>query len=457
MVSSISSLGVPTFPSATQTNTQTSTQTQTQTSSQNSQSNPNQSSVATQALTSVPAAGILSTLPVQTSAGALLGGGVAASVLGASEGDDATSLFGTVSSQQSTLLLQIQANANAQLQQVLDAINSEATSENAGINAQNDVWINVKSQINNAQIAVQNGQESATRVADTLLDMRTSIANAGQKGEDLSYWKDQYDSQVTSINNEAESADPSTNLVGNLNPIDFSPNTIEYDNKPASSVTLTGTYIGNEWRIKGDDGTYWVPDVTTDTLQAYKGLQGDAENYTTGDGQSVPKATSTRNGLSLVSYDPTSNKITVNVSVVPTDPPITVTGTLEQNGIGVMQSWFYNNFATQADRNRASADISSAEVNLTSAQATLQGSATQTAHDQDQANTALNQLTAETVAVQTKQQSDTQAAQAKAAQQFLAMQSNLQNLQAVQSNYLQAFSGFVSDDPFAQTALNISV
>jgi len=456
MVSSISSLGVPTFPSATQTNTQTNLQANSQTSSQNSQSNPNQSSVATQALTSVPAGGILSTLPVQTSAGALLGGGAATSVLGASEGDDATSLFGTVASQQSTLLLQVQANANAQLQQVLDAINSEAASENAGINTQNDVWINVKSQINNAEIAVQNGQESATKVADTLLDMRTSVANAGQKGEDLSYWKDQYDSQVTSINNEAESADPATNLVGNLNPIDFSPNTIEYDNKPSSATTLTGTYIGNTWRIKADDGTYWVPDVTTDTLQAYKGLQGDAENYTTGDGQSVPKATSTRNGLSLVSYDPSTNKITVNVSVVPTDPPITVTGTLEQNGIGVMQSWFYNNFATQADRDRAFADITKSEVNLTSAQATLQNGATQTTQGENHANAALDALTQQTVAVQTKQQSDTQAAQAKAAQQFLAMQASLQNLQAVQSNYLQAFAGFVSDDPFAATALNIT-
>ena len=34
-----------------------------------------------------------------------------------------------------------------------------------------------------------------------------------------------------------------------------------------------------------------------------------------------------------------------------------VTGKLEQNGIGVMGSWFYNNFATQADRTRAFAAI----------------------------------------------------------------------------------------------------
>ena len=146
--------------------------------------------------------------------------------------------------------------------------------------------------------------------------------------------------------------------------------------------------------------------------------------------------------------------ITVNVSVVPTDPPITVTGKLEQNGIGIMGSWFYNGLATQADRNRAFSDISNAETNLVSAQATLQSDATATGTDQQRVDAALNELTNQTVAVQTKEQSDQQAAQVQAAQQFLAMQANLQNLQSVQSNYLQAFSGFV-DDPFAQAALNL--
>ena len=77
-----------------------------------------------------------------------------------------------------------------------------------------------------------------------------------------------------------------------------------------------------------------------------------------------------------------------------------------------------------------------------------------TGQDQQRVDAALNELTNQTVAVQTKEQSDQQAAQVQAAQQFLAMQANLQNLQSVQSNYLQAFSGFI-DDPFAQASLNL--
>jgi hypothetical protein len=417
--------------------------------------NPLQSATATQALSSSPGVSVLQGLPVQSSAGALMAGAGGTTVLGAFNGDDATSLFGTLSSTTSQLMQQVQATANARLADTLKTIQDTATSQDAAINVQNDRWISVKAAVNNAQIAVQNGQESVTKVSSTLLDMRTSLANAGTPGEDLKYWKDQFDSQVNSINNEAESAGPATNLVGNLSPVDFSPNTIEYRNDVGTgSTTLTGTYVGNIWRIKGSDGTYWVPDVTTDSLQAYAGLQGTAEKYKTNDGQTVPKATSTRNGLSLVSYNAKTGDITVNVSVVPTDPPITVTGKLEQTGIGIMGSWFYNGFATKADRTRAFADISNSEVNLVSAQATLQTAATQTGQDQKRADTALNELTSQTVAVQTKLQGDSQSAQVKAAQQYLAMQANLQNLQSVQSNYLNAFSGFV-DDPFAQAALDL--
>ena len=89
---------------------------------------------------------------------------------------------------------------------------------------------------------------------------------------------------------------------------------------------------------------------------------------------------------------------------------------------------------------------------MVSAQATLQSAATQVQADSNRVTAQLNQIGNQITAVQTQQQSDTQAAQVKAAQQYLAMQANLQNLQSVQSNYLNAFSSFI-DDPFAQASL----
>jgi hypothetical protein len=410
---------------------------------------------ANQALTAKPASGILSTLPVATTGSALLNSSAPLTVLDASNADDASSLFGNITSTQSTLFKQVQANASARIAEQLQAVDDVSNGKITALNLESDRWVSVKAQINNAQIYVSNGQDAANQVNQTLLDMRSSIANTAQAGEDPKYWKDQFNAQITSINQKAESGSPASNLVGNLNPVDQSPNQIEYrSDLGTGSTTLTGTYIGTGFRIMGNDGTAWVPDLTSDLIQAYKGLQGTAETYTTAQGDKLNKATSTRNGLKLVSYNPKTNDITVNITVVPTEPPITVTGKLETNGIGVMQSWFYNDFATKADRDRAFTDISKAEVGVVSAQATLEGAAATVRTDQKRATDALNQLGTATATATSDQQAQEQAIKVKAAQQYLAMQANLQNLQSVQSNYLQAFSGFV-DDPFAQASLNL--
>jgi hypothetical protein len=48
----------------------------------------------------------------------------------------------------------------------------------------------------------------------------------------------------------------------------------------------------------------------------------------------------------------------------------------------------------------------------------------------------------------------TEEVRVKAAQQYQAMLTNLQNLSAQQSNYLNAFAGFI-DSPFAQVSLDM--
>jgi len=410
---------------------------------------------SSKALTSQPATNVLSS-PAVSGGSALAGtNSSAATVLGADTGDDAGALFGNLASTQSGLFKQVQANANQRLADALTAIDSVADQKIASLNVEADRWVQVKAQVNNAQIYVSNGQDAANQVSQLLLDMRSSIANSAAKGEDPKFWNDQFNTQVNSVNLQAESGTPQSNLVGNLNPIDLSPNQIEYrNNLGTGSTTLTGTYIGTDFRITASDGTVWIPDTQSDLIQAYKGLQGEAKTYTTGAGQKIDMTTSTRNGIKLVSYNDKTKDITVQITMVPEDPPITVTGKLETNGIGVMQSWFYNNFATQGDRDRAFADINKAEVNLTGAQGALAGMAATVGIDQKHATDALNDLGKQTADATNDKAQQEQDAKVKAAQQYLAMQANLQNLQSVQSNYLQAFSGFV-DDPFAQASLSL--
>ena len=97
-----------------------------------------------------------------------------------------------------------------------------------------------------------------------------------------------------------------------------------------------------------------------------------------------------------------------------------------------MQSWFYNDFATEADRTAAFQDISDAEVDLTSAGAEVARSAAQVSIDQKRVNQAFDELTQRSSEITTRQFEELEEVRINAARQFLAMQANLDNLQSQQ-------------------------
>jgi hypothetical protein len=397
--------------------------------------------------------GLLSSIPISVTGSALFGtsGSAGASVLGAFNSDGTSALLGDISGTTTSLINQMKATANQRLVDQQTAIQEMATQKRNAINVQNERWISVKAQVNNAQIAVDNGREGIEKINQTLLLMRGSVAGSE---EDLDFYKALFDSQVTSINNEADSGGKAFNLIGGINRLDFTPNEIEYRTDLGVGFTqLTGTYAGSDFRIEANDGTVWIPDLGSDLIEAYSSLGGTAQTYTTG-GLEIRKATSTRNGLELVSFNSQTNAITVEVTVVPHEPPITVTGTLRRHGNGIMQSWFYNNFATAADRTRAFQDITNAEVKVTLASGELARSGAQTTIDQRKVDRALDDLTKQSGAVQLEQMEQLEDVRIKAAQQYQAMLTNLQNLSQQQQNYLNAFAGFI-DSPFAAATLNL--
>lgn len=398
--------------------------------------------------------GVLSSIPISVTGSALFGtsGSAGASVLGAFNSDGTSALLGNISGTTNSLINQMKATANQRLLDEQAAINDLAAQKRDSINLQNDRWISVKAQVNNAQIAVENGREGIAKISETLLLMRGSVAGTQ---EDMQLYKDLFDSQVTLINNEADSGGKAFNLIGNIDRRTDTPNTVEYRNDLGMGFTqLTGTYAGSDFRIEANDGTVWVPDLGSDLIESFSSLGGEAQKYMTGEGIEIRKATSTRNGMELISYDAQTNAITVEITVVPHEAPITVTGTLKRNGNGIMQSWFYNNFATAADRTRAFKDINAAEVNVTLASGELERSAAQTTIDQRKVDRALDDLTKQSGRVQLEQMERTEETRIKAAQQYQAMLTNLQNLSSQQQNYLNAFAGFI-DSPFAQVSLDM--
>ena len=318
----------------------------------------------------------------------------------------------------------------------------------ASLNAESDRFINVKAQINNANAAVENGQDSIAEIRNTLLEIRTPVALAAEPDEDIEFRATEFDLALNSINNEANRLGKAFNLVGEINRVDFSPNEIEYrSDLGIRQTTLQGTHAGADYRINVDDGTVWIPELGVDLIQQFSALQGEELTTTTVGGEEISNAASTRNAVSLVSYDPDTNAIVIDVTIDPDAAPITYTGTLERDGIGVMPAWFYDGLTTEAGRARAFEDINEAESLLTLAEGKISTAAAQVSADADRIDREFDRLAAEKTEAQLKQFDDVDKLLVEATQQQQAMLVNLDALSQQQQNYVNVFANFVTS-PF---------
>lgn len=375
-------------------------------------------------------------------------------MVGILQSGDGSRLFGTLPSQTNILLDNIRANTAERFQAEKEAIDSTTKARTDAIDRENERYISVKAQINNAKIAVENGEEGIETIRNTLLTMRTPVALAGEAGEDVKLRKEEFDTYFNNINNEANSSGPLFSLVGNINRVDFAPNTIEYrSNLGIGQTTLTGTHIGSDYRIKASDGSYWIPELGTDTITHRSDIQGVVQKTTLSDGTEVDKMASTRNALKLVSYNEATGDITVEVTFDPGLPAETVTGKLERDGIGIMPSWFYDGLATDTGRQRAFQAIEKADLELTGKATALTIARTKVTQDDKVIDESLNRLTQDKTKAMIDQLTETEKLQIKAQQQIQAMYYNLETLSSQQQNYIQAFAGYVKS-PFLSISIS---
>lgn len=333
------------------------------------------------------------------------------------------------------------------------AIDETFNARAASLNAESDRFISVKAQINNANAAVENGQESIAEIRSALLAIRTPVALAAEPDEDIEFRATEFDLAFNNINNEANRLGVGFNLVGEVNRVDYTPNEIEYrSDLGIRSTTLQGTHAGADYRINVDDGTVWIPELGVDLIQQFSALQGEELTTTTVGGEEISNAASTRNAVTLISYDDETKAITFEVTIDPDAAAISYTGTLERDGIGLMPSWFYEGLATEAGRARAFEDINEAESLLTLSEGKIGTAAAQVSADSDRIDREFDRLASEKTDAQLKQFDDVDKLLVEATQQQQAMLVNLDNLSQQQANYVNVFANFITS-PFTYDLL----
>jgi len=331
---------------------------------------------------------------------------------------------------------QIVERKSQELEDTTAKIEAAYDAQSVYYDSQANQMARVKASINNAGLAVDNGQEGLTDIKDTLLQMRIVLGNyaTSDSPDDL---RNQFDEYVDQINRTADLYAKSYNPIGNVVRTDWTPNTISFSTSASGHETdMTGTYVGSDYYIEAEGGNLWVPDPGSSTITEYT----DYKTTNPADSSKGAGFASTRNGLRVDSYDAESGAITFTVN--PDNPNVseTVNGTIEFGGLGLMQSWFYGKLDTEEGRAAALEAIDRAETLVVGAEAQLTGMSATVNTADAKVEKEMEALRDQRSEAMTEQMTESYKAQVKQQQELQILQNTFATMETQKSYYASIFA-----------------
>lgn len=341
---------------------------------------------------------------------------------------------------------QLQSRVSQEVAAKQEEINTSLQDAYDEIGARENQLINVKGSILNAQTAFNHATDALDDVVTQLQNMREQASDAI---EDNEYARNKFDLALNLINIKVDSYEPDLNPIGNVDKTDWSPNTVTYRTDTiAATKSLTGTYAGADFTITTSDGTVWRPEEGTNILQK---IDTDGDIDTT-------LSTSMTTGIELSAYDEDTGEITISVRYAGDEDPISVTGSLERAGLGIMPSWFYRSqnsidaglpaMSTAEDVQLAMDDIDTAMINVTVANSVISAGTAQVDSSMGIIDRQLDDLSSEKKAALEENIEARQDLQTEVQSQYQVMLLNLSQAASVQQQYANIFAGVTARNPF---------
>jgi hypothetical protein len=204
------------------------------------------------------------------------------------------------------------------------------------------------------------------------------------------------------------------NMIGDVNPSTFkADNLYIHTSDKGSRAMVEGAYMGSHYNILDEDGYLWT---YSDSEQAFVQRENTASATPTGNKISF-------DGLTVDSFDHDSGAVTLGGSGAG------LTGTVQRGGIGVLDSQFYNDFATDADVQKAIDDMLTAMTYVKSKGSTIKADATIMLNANKTIQGRISNLNKDIDAI-TREELDESAAKTKAANLKMSLAINNINLVA---------------------------
>lgn len=306
------------------------------------------------------------------------------------------------------------------------------------IDSKTNDWIDVLGDVGGAVNAAEAAVEQSDEIADYVLSMRSAIAFVAETEESEAFIAE-YNEYVRSINAASDLYGYTSNLIGKVDRITREPNEVGYiDDFGTTETKLIGTDLSADFRIDADDGTVWVPDLGSSTLEHWSGIINGTF------GEDLEETTSTLTGLTLVSYDENTGAIEVSARINGEDQ--TITGTLQRYGTELMGAWFYNNFETEEDITRAYKDIDSAENVIATGRAKSEMNLAIAKSSEAKVRQQTEKLKEDKADNYEKQNEALSKLKEEYTLQYNAMAQNIEAMKNQQASYLNIFSSSLSSN-----------
>ncbi|OAN51359.1 hypothetical protein A6A05_10840 [Magnetospirillum moscoviense] len=201
--------------------------------------------------------------------------------------------------------------------------------------------INVSDYLSRAQTALKKIDD----IRDELIYMRTNADAGGFEAFDHNFSTLNQYAGVRYHQPDSLIANP-TNGLGQ-----WSDRVDQVDGGHGTVISVDRKFIGNDYSIELSDGRRLNPSIKSYAMEGDDGTKLEFSK------------------LSVTSLDSGTGAITFHYDDGAAG--VDYTGTLTRGGGTVLNAWLYNNFATQADKDRAATDISAAHLRISSAERTF--------------------------------------------------------------------------------------
>ncbi len=208
-------------------------------------------------------------------------------------------------------------------------------------------WLAVKKSVGKAASVIHATVGRAKAILGKIDAMILNVNKASQPTSgttNTAMYAASFDAAIKSIQSDVKNVRMQPNMIGNYEP------RLTYKTSPSGTMgSVQGAFIGNDYYITDSAGKRWVPDQNAKNLKRY-------DNYPSG---ATNKVGAFDGGLRLDSISGDAIAFTIAPN---TASPESFSGTLSRKGLRIMNSWYYNALATDADRQKALSDLKSARV-----------------------------------------------------------------------------------------------